>query len=138
MIHEALWSIVTGSRDGILATINPDGTPQLSNVYYVVDAERHLVRLSTTATRTKGRNLLRDPRAVLHVSGRDFFHFAVVEGDVTLSVPQAVGDAAMDEQYEVHEALGAVSARPGFDEAMLEAGRLVVRLQVTNIYGLSR
>jgi PPOX class probable F420-dependent enzyme len=138
VIREALWSIVTGSRDGILATINPDGTPQLSNVYYVVDAERHLVRLSTTATRTKGRNLLRDPRAVLHVSGPDFFHFAVVEGDVTLCVPRAVGDAAMDEQYEVHEALGAASARPGFDEAMLEAGRLVVRLQVTNIYGLTR
>jgi PPOX class probable F420-dependent enzyme len=133
---DALWGIVTSNQDGILATINADGTPHLSNVYYVVDPDRRLIRISTTATRTKGRNLLRDPRAVMHVPGGDFFNFAVVEGDIALSIPREVGDDAMDEQHEVHARLGAASARPAFDQKMLAAHRLVVRLEVTNLYGL--
>jgi Pyridoxamine 5'-phosphate oxidase len=60
----ALWDIVTNNHEGILATIKPDGTPHLSNVYYVVDPELRLIRISTTAARTKGRNLLRDPRRI--------------------------------------------------------------------------
>jgi PPOX class probable F420-dependent enzyme len=120
----------------VLATINVDGTPHLSNVYYVVDRDSRLVRISTTATRTKGRNLLRDPRGVVHVPGKDFFNFAVVEGNVSLSIPKELGDAAMDEQYEVHDRLGAASARPAFDREMLAAQRLVVRLEVTDVYGL--
>ena len=80
--------------------------------------------------------MLRDPRAVIHVQGTDFFNFAVVEGDVSLSIPMKFGDAAMDEQYEVHMRLGAASARPAFDQKMLAARRLVVRLAVTNLYGL--
>jgi PPOX class probable F420-dependent enzyme len=133
---DALWKLVTSNKDGILATINADGRPHLSNVYYVVDADSHLIRISTTATRTKGRNLLRDPRAVIHVQGSDFFNFAVVEGDVSLAIPMKPGDAAMDEQYDVHVRLGAASARPAFDQKMLAAQRLVVRLAVTNLYGL--
>jgi|1186.fasta_scaffold01531_3 PPOX class probable F420-dependent enzyme len=134
--RDARWAIVTSSREGVLATINVDGTPHLSNVYYVVDPELRLVRISTTATRTKGRNLLRDPRGVLHVAGGDFFNFAVVEGNVSLVIPKEIGDAAMDEQYDVHDQLGAASPRPAFDEAMLAARRLVVRLEVTDVYGL--
>ncbi len=132
----ALWELVTSTKDGVLATINADGSPHLSNVYYVVDADSRLIRISTTSTRTKGRNLLRDPRAVIHVQGSDFFNFAVVEGDVSLSIPMKPGDAAMDEQYEVHVRLDAASPRPAFDQKMLAARRLVVRLAVTNVYGL--
>ena len=40
MVHvttEGLWQIVADARDGILATIGVDGTPQLSNIYYLCD-----------------------------------------------------------------------------------------------------
>jgi PPOX class probable F420-dependent enzyme len=136
--RDALWQIVTANREGVLATIKADGLPQLSNVYYVVDPGSRVIRISTTATRAKGRNVLRNPRAVLHVPGRDFFNFAVVEGDVTVSVPQERGDAAMDEQYEVHSLLGAASPRPEFDEHMLAARRMLVRIDATDWYGLVR
>ena len=42
------------------------------------------MRISTTADRLKARNLARDPRAALHVSGQDFWNYAVAVGDVTL------------------------------------------------------
>ena len=48
-----------------------------------------MVRISTTAYRLKARNLARDPRAALHASGQDFWHYAVAMGDVTLGLVAA-------------------------------------------------
>ena len=135
MTTERLWDIIASERNGILATIGPDGMPQLSNVYYLHDPGTNLIRLSTTTARGKGRNLQRDRRAALHVSGPDFFNFAVVDGDVTLAIAQQPDDAAVEELYEVHSALGAASERAGFGEQMVADHRMVVRLSVRRIYG---
>jgi PPOX class probable F420-dependent enzyme len=132
---ERLWQIITGGRDGILATIGEDGMPHLSNVYYLADPATRLIRLSTTTVRIKGRNLQRDPRASLHVAGRDFFNFAVAEGDVMLAAAQAPDDAAVDELFEVHSALGAAADRAGFGDQMVANHRMVVRLAVRRVYG---
>ncbi|HEY6318381.1 MAG TPA: PPOX class F420-dependent oxidoreductase [Acidimicrobiia bacterium] len=132
---ESLWQIVSGARNGILATIEPDGTPQLSNIYYLSDPASQLVRFSTTSVRAKGRNLLRDPRAALHVPGHDFFNFAVVTGRVTLAIPQRPDDEAVGELFEIHSGLGATADRNVFGEEMLANHRLAVRLQVERIYG---
>jgi len=132
---ERLWQIVSDGRNGVLATINPDGTPQLSNIYYLSDRPTRVVRFSTTSDRIKGRNLLRDPRAVLHVPGRDFLNFAVVSGRVTVSVPERPDDAAVDALFEIHSGLGATSERDGFGQDMLANRRMAVRLNVDRIYG---
>jgi PPOX class probable F420-dependent enzyme len=140
-MSEQLWQIVAGGRNGILATIEPDGTPQLSNIYYVADtdAERgapaRVVRFSTTSVRTKGRNLLRDPRASLHVPGSDFFNFAVVTARVSIAVRRRLDDAAVEDLFEFHSRLGASSERHGFGDEMLANHRMAVRLQVERIYG---
>jgi PPOX class probable F420-dependent enzyme len=82
---EALWDLVFNQREAILATLKRDGRPQLSNVLYVVDPDSRTVRISTTSERAKARNLGRDPRAALHVSGDNFWSYAVAEGQATLS-----------------------------------------------------
>jgi PPOX class probable F420-dependent enzyme len=135
MTTERLWQIVAGARDGIVATIGEDGTPQLSNIYYLCDSSTQLVRFSTTTVRAKGRNLLRDPRAVLHVSGPDFFNFAVVAGPASLSVAREPDDAAVEKLFEIHIGLGAASERDGFGEEMLADHRMAVELHVERIYG---
>src|SRR5207245_10665892 len=66
-------------HDGILATIKRDGRPQLSNILYFVDDDGR-VKISATQTRAKTHNLRRDPRASLHVQGRDRYEYLVVEG----------------------------------------------------------
>jgi len=58
-----LWRIIEGGRNGVVATVGTDGTPQLSNIYYLADAAAGLIRFSTTTARAKGRNLERMPRA---------------------------------------------------------------------------
>jgi PPOX class probable F420-dependent enzyme len=135
MTTERLWKMVAGARNGILATIGEDGIPQLSNIYYLVDPSTKLVRFSTTTVRTKGRNLLRDPRASLHVPGPDFFNFAVVAGPTSSAVAREPDDDAVEKLFEIHTALGAASERDGFGAAMLADDRMAVDLHVERIYG---
>jgi PPOX class probable F420-dependent enzyme len=134
--QHALWDIIAGNQRGILATIGPEGMPHLSNVYYVADPTRRVVRISTTTGRVKGRNLQRDPRAALHVPGHDFFNFAVGEGDVTFTIATDRGDPATDELYEVHSVFNGEAERPAFDHRVIADGRMIVRLAVTKLYGL--
>jgi PPOX class probable F420-dependent enzyme len=130
-----LWEIVMGTRNGILATVGADGTPQLSNIFYLVDASTEVVQFSTTTIRAKGRNLLRGSCASIHVAGRDFFNFAVVTGPVSISVPQSPDDAAISKLFDIHEGLGAASERQGFGQQMLADHRMAVDLRVEHIYG---
>ena len=135
--QDELWQLVTSNQQGVLATIKADGAPQLSNVLYVADPATRTVRVSTTADRAKGRNLARDPRAALHVSGEDFWNYAVAEGPVTLSaVAEVPGDDAIEELLEVHSHFYGEIDRAAFDEEMIAHQRLVVRLQVTRLYGV--
>ncbi|GAA4984026.1 hypothetical protein GCM10023205_62480 [Yinghuangia aomiensis] len=133
---EEFWDLLADRRQGVLATIGPEGLPHLSNVHYVPDTARRLVRISTTAARVKGRNVLRDRRAVLHVPGPDFFTFAVAEGRVSVGVPRKVGEESIDELYALHAAFNGEAPRPAFDERMLRERRFVIRLNVTKLYGL--
>lgn len=135
MTTEALWRLIAEGRCGILATTNTDGSPQLSNIYYICQAGTRQIRFSTTTDRTKGRNLLRDPRAALHVSGANFLNFAVANGSVTLGIPRSPEDPVVDELFEIHRALGAEPARSDFGEQMMAANRMAVRLSVRRIYG---
>jgi PPOX class probable F420-dependent enzyme len=135
--QDELWELVAGNQQGVLATVNADRSPQLSNVLYVADPATRTIRVSTTADRAKGRNLARDPRAALHVSGEDFWHYAVAEGPVTLSDVAAIpGDDAVEELLEVHSFFYGEIDRATFEEEMITNQRLVVRLQVSHLYGV--
>ena len=135
--QDELWELVASSQQGVLATVKADRSPQLSNVLYVADPATRTVRVSTTADRAKVRNLARDPRAALHVSGEDFWHYAVAEGPVTLSDVAAIpGDDAVEELLEVHSFFYGEIDRASFEEEMITNQRLVVRLQVSHLYGV--
>jgi PPOX class probable F420-dependent enzyme len=135
MSDEGLWRIVTRRHSGVLATTNADGSPQLSNIYYLSDADRRIVQFSTTTDRVKGRNLLREPRAAVHVSGENFLNFAVASGDATVAVASCPDCPAVEQLFEIHQALGAHPDREGFGEEMVAAARMAVTLNVTRLYG---
>jgi PPOX class probable F420-dependent enzyme len=132
---EELWGIVMRGHGGVLATTNADGSPQLSNIYYLSDADRRMIRFSTTTDRVKGQNLLRDPRAALHVSGENFLNFAVASGDASLAVATRPDSLAVEQLFEIHQALGAHPDREGFADEMVAAARMAVTLTVTRLYG---
>ena len=80
-------------HDGILATIKRDGRPQLSNILYFLDDDGR-IKISVTRTRAKTHNLQRDPRASLHVQGRDRYEYLVAEGAAELVEGEGLAEAA--------------------------------------------
>jgi PPOX class probable F420-dependent enzyme len=135
--EEDLWRLVVAGRQGVLATVARDGRPQLSNVLYLADAASGVLRISTTARRVKARNLARDARAALHVSGGDFWQYAVAEGTASLSAVASVpDDDACRELLAVHSAFYGEQEPGAFCEEMIAGSRLVVRLHVTHVYGV--
>jgi PPOX class probable F420-dependent enzyme len=122
---------------GVLTTIRRDGRPQISNIIYATD-ETGTIRISVTAPRAKTRNLRRDPRASLYVCGDDFWAYAVVEGEASLSPTAAApDDATVDELVELYRSLS--GEHPNWDEyraAMVADERVVVRIVPARAYGM--
>ena len=71
-----------------VATVNPDGSPQLSIVWIDWDGER--VLFNTAAGRVKPRNLERDPRvSVLVLDREDGYQWVAVRGAAGLTTEGA-------------------------------------------------
>lgn len=122
-----------------LATLRNDGRPQLSNVLHGV-GDDGTIRISTTADRAKYANLRRRPWAALHVNGDDFWSYAVLEGDVTLSaVAASAEDDTVEELVTLYRSLqGEHPDWADYRAAMVRERRLVIRLRPTHAYGLLR
>lgn len=124
-------------RNGVLATQRRDGRPQLSNITYHLGGDG-LVRISITATRAKYHNLVRDPRASLHVAADDFWSYVVVDGDVELApVAADPNDPTVDELVAYYRELA--GEHPNWDEyrlTMVNDRRTLVRLTPTHVYGM--
>jgi PPOX class probable F420-dependent enzyme len=125
------------THHGTLVTLRKNGRPQLSNISHGV-SDDGLIRISITAERAKYRNLLREPWAALHITRADFYAYAVIEGDVTLSsVAATPDDAAVDELVALYRAI--VGEHDDWDDyraAMVRDQRVVVRLAPTHVYGM--
>ena len=98
-----------------------------------------LVRISITADRAKYRNLVRDPRASLHVTADDFWSYVVLEGEADLApVAAAPDDATVEELIDLYRSVN--GEHPDWDDyraAMVADRRAVLRLRPTHAYGMA-
>ncbi|MGI8825822.1 MAG: PPOX class F420-dependent oxidoreductase [Chloroflexota bacterium] len=67
-------------RFAVLSTLNPDGTPQQSTVWYEVQGDE--IMMNTKRGRLKDRNLRRDPRCSVCVE--DGYTYVAIRGTVRL------------------------------------------------------
>jgi len=73
--------ILSGKNFLFLATLNPDGSPQVSPVW--VEAEDDLIVINTSRGRVKERNMARDPRvAVSAYNHDDPYNKIIIRGEV--------------------------------------------------------
>ncbi len=70
----------------VMATINPDGTPQLSTVWFGFNEERTKLLFVIEKDSLKARNLARDPR--FSVSVPNGGRYVVVKGQAEFDVTQ--------------------------------------------------
>jgi PPOX class probable F420-dependent enzyme len=134
----ALEALIADNREGILATINADGRPQLSNILYLWDAEQEQALITTTAARLKARNLLRDPRCSLHVDGGHFWAYAVAEGEAEVSEPaKSPGDEVCLDLLPLYTALmGTPDDEGALFEKMVAEQRVLVRFRYSRLHGV--
>ena len=138
VFDDKLLAVISNNSLGVLATVKRDGRPQLSNVSYHFDPRAMTIQASITEPRAKTRNLRRDPRASLHVSGDDGWSYAVAEGDVVLTPPAASVD---DDTVEALVALyrNIAGEHPDWDDyrrAMVDDRRVVMTLPIRHVYGM--
>lgn len=133
---ERALAAARANQQSVLVTVRRDGRPQLSNVVHLV-GDDGLVRVSTTADRAKFHNLRRTPWAALKVDGENFWSYAVLEGDVTLSdVAADPGDAAVDELVALYRGIsGEHHDWDDYRRTMVGDHRVVVRISPTYAYG---
>ncbi|HEX6507413.1 MAG TPA: PPOX class F420-dependent oxidoreductase [Chloroflexota bacterium] len=88
-LSDAAQAFLSEPRFGVLATINRDGTPQQSTVWYELQGDE--IMMNTARGRLKDRNLRRDPRASICVE--DGYRYVTVRGSVTIIDDQAIAQA---------------------------------------------
>ena len=76
-------------RFGVLATINGDGSPQQTVMWYQFRGDT--VMMNTARGRKKDRNLLRDGRASLCIE--EGYRYVTLAGDITLYEDQVIAQA---------------------------------------------
>jgi PPOX class probable F420-dependent enzyme len=129
MLSEAARKILDDPNPAILATINPDGSPQTSVVWVGRDEDELLI--STAAGRRKERNLAREPRVSLCVcDGHDSEQYIEVRGVATVTADTGRQLAvSLAEKYE----------GPGAGEAFLQLPpdiiRVVIRITPRRVAG---
>ncbi len=133
----ATEAFLADNHRAVLITLRADGRPQSSNIaYHYADG---VARISVTDGRAKTANLRRDPRAVLHVVGGNWYQYVSASGTVELSaVSTEPGDDAGRELLALHDA---VAPNPhddpdDFFRAMVEDSRLVVRFRPESFAGM--
>lgn len=77
-----------------IATLNPDGSPQVTVVWVDLDGER--IRINTAEGRVKPRNVRKDPRVAVSIVDRNNpYAWASVQGRVVEITPDGA-DAHID------------------------------------------
>jgi len=132
-----MWTFLAGRTLGTLATIKRDGRPQLSTVAFRYDPGSRAISVSVTDGRAKTANLRRDPRASVHATSEDGWTYVVAEGAADLSpVAKAPDDDTVDSLVALYRSLR--GEHPDWDEfrrAMVDEGRLLLRIHVDRVYG---
>ncbi len=87
-LNDKVRALVDGRNYAVLATVNPDGSPQTSPMW--IDRDGDDVLFCTVVGRRKDRNLRRDPRVSITIFDlKDPEHYAEIRGTATMTEQDA-------------------------------------------------
>lgn len=114
-------------RFAVLATINKDGTPQLTTMWYLLEGDT--IVMNTKVGRTKERNMRRDPR--ISVCFEDGYSYLTVSGTVEMIDDQKIA------QHDIYRLAvrydGEEAARQQMEEQFSKETRVTLRLKCERI-----
>jgi PPOX class probable F420-dependent enzyme len=112
----------------VVGTINPDGSPQLTTVWYVREGD--VLLFNTAAGRVKERNLRRDPRLSVTILGSDGYRFLTIKGAAALD--EASGQEVIRRLAVRYH--GAEQAEVSMRDDFSKQRRVTIRLPISNVY----
>ena len=125
-----------GRKHAVMITLRKDGRAQSSDIVYIVEDGNFVISL--TNARAKTKNMIRDPRVVLHITAPDSWSYVSFDGTVELSaVTTSVDDATSNALVDYYEAV-AGEPHPDWDEyrqAMIDEGRLLATFTPASAVG---
>ncbi len=122
-----LRSFLEAPRFGVLATINPDGTPHQSVVWYELQGDEIL--FNTRRGRKKDRNLVHDNRCSLCVE--DGYRYVTVSGPCTLIDDQAIAQPDIERLATRYD--GPESAAEQMRDQFSREQRISVRMSIEHV-----
>jgi len=126
-LNDTIRGIADGKNFAVVATTNPDGSPQSSVVWIARDGDDLL--FSTTRGRRKERNLARDPRLSITIFDiGNPYHYAEIRGSAKIT--EEGGRALIDTLSNKY--IGTDYTGDGPD-----AVRIVVRVTPEKVTGFS-
>ncbi|UGT41878.1 PPOX class F420-dependent oxidoreductase [Nocardia yamanashiensis] len=91
VIPDSHTDLLTRPLFAHLATLNPDGTPQVTPIWQVYDGE--FIRFTTTTNRAKHRNTAADPNVAVSINDPDApYRYLEVRGVIERIEPDPEGD----------------------------------------------
>jgi PPOX class probable F420-dependent enzyme len=127
-LSEASRRFLDLPRFAVLGTVNRDGSPHLTVIWYALRGDEIL--FNTTAPRVKPRNLARDPRVSLLVGDSD----AYVRLDGTARVVATGADAVRDIHDLGVRYYGRERAEEGTRERWSKEERVSYAITVERVY----
>jgi PPOX class probable F420-dependent enzyme len=112
----------------VVATINPDGSPQLTTIWYVRNGDDLL--FNTAAGRVKDRNLRRDPRLSATILSSDGHRFLTIKGVAVLD--DASGQEVIRRLAVRYD--GAEQAEAAVRDTFSKQQRVTIRLPISHVY----
>jgi PPOX class probable F420-dependent enzyme len=116
-------------RFGVLATIDPDGVPQQSVIWFELQGDQEIL-MNTKRGRRKDRNLVRDGRA--SICFEDSYRYLTVSGPVTLEDDQQVAQADIERLATRYT--GPETAQQRMRDQFSKEERITVRLRIEHVY----
>ncbi|RDG38221.1 PPOX class F420-dependent oxidoreductase [Streptomyces corynorhini] len=128
-LSDALKNVLDQPVFVSIATIQPDGSPQVSPVWVKRDGDDVLI--STTVDRRKEKNLRRDPRVTVVVQPADNpYLYAEIRGTATLTTEG--GRELIDELSRKYTGKDYADFNPASGD---DAERVVVRISARKVVG---
>lgn len=117
----ATRAFLSEKRFAVLATINANGTPQQTVMWYELRGDT--IVMNTTASRVKGRNLARDRRISICVA--DGYRYVTIAGEAKL----------VDERDTAQEDIHHIAIRyHGEEKAALQMAEMFSKQERVSIY----
>lgn len=126
-LNETLKAFLNERRFATLATINRDGSPHLSTMWYVLDGDT--IMMNTRRGRVKDRNMVADARVSICIE--DGYRYLTISGRVELNSDQRVAQRdihALATRYD-----GAESADRQMAESFGSQERVTMRLPIERV-----